>query len=61
MLDDFSPQFHGNNTELPSGLRDEVRLVRGDVRDASVWASSVPGHKAVVNLAAETGTRPIHV
>jgi dTDP-L-rhamnose 4-epimerase len=56
VLDNFSPQIHGNNTELPFDLRDAVRLVRGDVRDASIWASSVPGHHAIVNLAAETGT-----
>ena len=56
VLDNFSPQIHGNNGELPSDLRGEVRLVRGDVRDASIWAVSVPGHQAIVNLAAETGT-----
>jgi dTDP-L-rhamnose 4-epimerase len=55
-LDNFSPQIHGNNVDLPSDLREQVRLVRGDVRDASVWASSVRGHQAIVNLAAETGT-----
>jgi dTDP-L-rhamnose 4-epimerase len=56
VLDNFSPQIHGNNAELPSDLRDDVRLVRGDVRDANIWASAVPGHQAIVNLAAETGT-----
>ena len=56
MLDSFSRQIHGDNTELPSDLRGDVRLVRGDVLDASVWASSVPGHQVIVNLAAETGT-----
>lgn len=56
VLDSFSPQIHGNNTELPQDLRDDVRLVRGDVRDAGIWASTVPGHRAIVNLAAETGT-----
>jgi dTDP-L-rhamnose 4-epimerase len=56
VLDNFSPQIHGSNTELPADLRDDVRLVRGDVRDAGIWASTVPGHQAIVNLAAETGT-----
>jgi dTDP-L-rhamnose 4-epimerase len=56
LLDNFSPQIHGSNTELPMDLRDSVRLVRGDVRDASAWAATLPGHQAVVNLAAETGT-----
>lgn len=56
MLDNFSPQIHGGNTGLPADLRNDVRLARGDVRDADVWASAVPGHQAIVNLAAETGT-----
>jgi dTDP-L-rhamnose 4-epimerase len=56
VLDSFSLQIHGGNTELPRDLRDDVRLVRGDVRDAGIWAFTVPGHQAVVNLAAETGT-----
>jgi dTDP-L-rhamnose 4-epimerase len=56
VLDNFSPQIHGNNTELAPDLRNEVRLVRGDVRDAGIWAASVPGHEVIVNLAAETGT-----
>ena len=56
VLDNFSPQIHGNNGELPLDLRDDVRLVRGDIRDADIWAATVPGHQAIVNLAAETGT-----
>lgn len=56
VLDSFSPQIHGSNMELPLDLRKEVRLVRGDVRDANAWSSAVPGHQAIVNLAAETGT-----
>ena len=56
ILDNFSPQVHGSNTDLPFDLRDNVRLARGDVRDAGIWASTVPGHQAIVNLAAETGT-----
>jgi dTDP-L-rhamnose 4-epimerase len=56
LVDNFSPQIHGGNTSLPADLEKEVRLVRGDVRDANVWATTLPGHQAVVNLAAETGT-----
>jgi dTDP-L-rhamnose 4-epimerase len=56
IFDNFSPQIHGNSTNLPSNLEDRVRLIRGDVRDAAVWADAVPGHDAIVNLAAETGT-----
>jgi len=56
VLDNFNPQIHGGNAELPPDLRGRVRLVRGDVRDAAAWAAAVPGHRAIVNLAAETGT-----
>lgn len=56
LIDNFSPQIHGENTELPDDLKKAVRLVRGDVRDQKVWADTLPGHQGVVNLAAETGT-----
>jgi dTDP-L-rhamnose 4-epimerase len=56
LLDNFNPQIHGGNTDLPSDLRNHVRLLRADVRDAAAWASALPGHRAIVNLAAETGT-----
>lgn len=56
VLDNFSPQIHGSNTELSADLSPSVRLVRGDVRDEAIWASTVPGHQVIVNLAAETGT-----
>ncbi len=56
LLDNFNPQIHGGNTDLPADLRRHTRLVRGDVRDPAVWASALPGHRAIVHLAAETGT-----
>lgn len=56
ILDNFSPQIHGSDSDLSDDLKCNVRLVRGDVRDEGVWASTVPGHRIVVNLAAETGT-----
>lgn len=56
VLDNFSPQVHGENTALPADLAPHVRLVRGDVRDPDAWAKALPGHDTVVNLAAETGT-----
>jgi dTDP-L-rhamnose 4-epimerase len=56
LLDNFSPQIHGSNTLLPPDLQSSVRLIRGDVRDESVWASAIPGHQIIVHLAAETGT-----
>jgi dTDP-L-rhamnose 4-epimerase len=56
LLDNFSPQIHGSNTKLPDDLESAVRLVRGDVRDESIWASALLGQQVIVNLAAETGT-----
>lgn len=56
LLDNFSPQIHGQNAVLPVDLASDVRLVRGDVRDADAWAAALPGHDTIVNLAAETGT-----
>jgi len=56
LLDNFSPQVHGENATLPVDLAPHVRLVRGDVRDPDTWAAALPGHDTIVNLAAETGT-----
>jgi len=56
IFDNFSPQIHNEGNDLPVDLRSEVKLIRGDVRDARVWESALPGHQAIVNLAAETGT-----
>jgi len=56
VVDCFSPQIHGQNDQLPADLKYSVRLVRGDVRDAGLWAEVLPGQHAVVHLAAETGT-----
>jgi dTDP-L-rhamnose 4-epimerase len=56
VVDSFSPQVHGENAELPSDLRDSVRLLRGDVRDVDVCARALQGQNVLVHLAAETGT-----
>ncbi|HEV2647065.1 MAG TPA: NAD-dependent epimerase/dehydratase family protein [Acidobacteriaceae bacterium] len=56
LLDNFSPQIHGDDSQLPDDLQPEVRLVRGSVCDESVWAMALPGHQVVIHLAAETGT-----
>lgn len=56
VLDNFSPQIHGDNAALSPDIRDNVRLVTGDVRDVSLWGKLLPGHDAIVHLAAETGT-----
>ena len=56
ILDNFSPQIHGTDSELPADISSDVRLVRGDVRDAADWETALENVCAVVHLAAETGT-----
>jgi len=56
ILDNFSPQIHGENAALQADLQDVARLVRGDVCNSDLWAELLPLHDAVVHLAAETGT-----
>jgi dTDP-L-rhamnose 4-epimerase len=56
LVDNFSPQIHGSDAQLPADLSGEVRLIRADVRDAAAWESALPGIEGVVHLAAETGT-----
>lgn len=56
ILDNFSPQIHGDNSDLSDDLRGAVKLFRGDVRDASVCREALEGQTVLVHLAAETGT-----
>ena len=56
LLDNFSPQIHGDFAQIPADLTPHVRLVVGDVRDSEAWKKTLPGHDSIVNLAAETGT-----
>lgn len=56
ILDNFSPQVHGDAADLAADLAPHVRLVRGDVRDPDAWRLALPHIQCVVHLAAETGT-----
>lgn len=56
ILDNFSPQIHGENHELPEDIRGSVRLHRGDVRDLDLCEKALAGQQVLVHLAAETGT-----
>ena len=56
ILDNFSPQIHGDKAELAADLRTSVQLFRGDVRDASLSARALQEQHVLVHLAAETGT-----
>jgi len=56
ILDNFSPQVHGDNQNLPSDLAGLVELYRSDVRDSSAVSRALTNRDVVVHLAAETGT-----
>ena len=59
VLDNLSPQIHGENPEssaLVQRLPSSVRFVKGDVRDRDAWATVLAGQEVIVHLAAETGT-----
>lgn len=59
VLDNFLPQVHGDapeSTETYRLLGENTRLVQGDVTDRAALEALVPGHDAIVHLAAETGT-----
>lgn len=59
VLDNLSPQIHGDNPEnsaLLASLPADVAVVKGDVRLREDWLQVLPGQDVVVHLAAETGT-----
>src|SRR5258708_37924403 len=56
VLDNFSPQIRGGNTELAAALRDSTQLFRGDIREVGFCARALVGQQVLIHLAAETGT-----
>src|SRR5271154_2999249 len=56
ILDNFSPQVHGEIRDLPADVAPNVTLYRADVRDKDVLGRALPGQDVVVHLAADTGT-----
>jgi dTDP-L-rhamnose 4-epimerase len=56
VMDNLSPQIHGEDSPLLATITDHVRFLRGDVRNRADWISALDGQHAVVHLAAETGT-----
>jgi dTDP-L-rhamnose 4-epimerase len=59
VLDNLSPQIYGNtpnNSYTYRLIKDTVRFVHGDIRNANDWHKVLPGQDAVLHLAAETGT-----
>lgn len=56
VMDNLSPQIHGEDALFPKELEDKVEFIRGDVRSKEDWKRALEGQEAVIHLAAETGT-----
>ncbi|HEX5328693.1 NAD-dependent epimerase/dehydratase family protein [Sulfuricurvum sp.] len=59
VLDNLSPQIHGDkgeNSILYRAICDKVRFIKGSVLNYDDWKSALEGAHIVVHLAAETGT-----
>lgn len=59
ILDNLSPQIHGENGEnsvLYRAICHKVRFIKGSVLNYNDWKSALEGTHIVVHLAAETGT-----
>ena len=59
VLDNLSPQIHGENGEesaLYRSVRGKVRFIKGDVTNREDVVHAMKGQNAVIHLAAETGT-----
>jgi NAD(P)-dependent dehydrogenase (short-subunit alcohol dehydrogenase family) len=60
VLDNLSPQVHGNNLERTSPLslsiKDKVKFINGTVTSKDNLIESIKNQDTIVHLAAETGT-----
>ena len=60
VLDNLSPQIHGDNPEVTSPLyqsiKDKVNFIKGTVTSRDDWRKALDEVDAVLHLAAETGT-----
>lgn len=60
VLDNLSPQIHGDHPDetspLYTSVRDRVRFIKGSVTDREDWLKAMDGVECIVHLAAETGT-----
>lgn len=60
ILDNLSPQIHGENPEVDSPLyisiKDKVHFIRGSVTSREDWIKAIDKQECIVHLAAETGT-----
>jgi dTDP-L-rhamnose 4-epimerase len=56
VLDNLSPQVHGQDSALFRSIEGKVKFIRGDVRSREDWIEALEGQQFVVHYAAETGT-----
>jgi len=60
VLDNLSPQIHGDNPENTSPLYrsiiDKVKFIEGSVTSKEDWVNALENQDAIIHLAAETGT-----
>lgn len=60
VLDNLSPQIHGNKPEVTSPLyrsiKDKVKFIQGTVTSRKDWEKALKKQDAVIHYAAETGT-----
>ncbi|QXU41680.1 NAD-dependent epimerase/dehydratase family protein [Pedobacter sp. D749] len=60
VLDNLSPQIHGENPEISSPLyisiKDKTRFIKGTVTSKEDWAEALKDQDVIVHYAAETGT-----
>ena len=60
VLDNLSPQIHGDNPDKTSPLyksiRDKVTFIKGSVTNKEDWGKALEGVDTILHLAAETGT-----
>jgi len=59
VLDNLSPQIHGNNPELSPlycNIKGKLNFIRGSVTNRSDWQRALVNIEIIVHLAAETGT-----
>lgn len=56
IVDNLSPQIHGQGAKFPPSLQSLGRCIQGDVCDANLMRELLADKEIIVHLAAETGT-----
>lgn len=56
ILDNLSPQIHGDAPDIAALSNPKVRFLQADVRDKKALAQAIEGVNFIIHLASETGT-----